>query len=96
MFTVDLELLEETIASLTRSGDALDDRLDEVERRVAELHVVWGGAAAEAQAAAQAAWAAGFREMRQALAAMRAAGEVARGNYGDAATTNLRMWEQVS
>jgi WXG100 family type VII secretion target len=96
MFAVDLDLLDETIASLVRCGAALDDRLHEAERRVAELHAVWSGAAADAQSAAQAEWEAGFHQMREALASMRTAGQVAHGNYLDAATTNLRMWEQVS
>ncbi len=39
---------------------------------------------------------AGFREMREGLAEMRAAGETAHGNYRSAADTNVRMWEQVS
>ncbi|GAA1794607.1 pore-forming CpnT exporter EsxE [Nocardioides hankookensis] len=81
---------------MTRCGIELDALLDEVARRVDALHVTWGGAAALAQDGAQAEWAAGFRQMREALAAMRAAGGVAHENYSDAAGTNLRMWEQVS
>jgi WXG100 family type VII secretion target len=95
MFSVDLDLLGETVAELARCDQALDDLLDEVSRRVAGLHLTWSGAAAVAQEGAQAEWEAGFREMREALAAMRAAGRVAHGNYGDAASTNLRMWEQI-
>jgi WXG100 family type VII secretion target len=93
---VDLDLLDETVAELARSGEALDVLLDEVSRRVAALHVTWAGSAAIAQEGAQAEWEAGFREIREALAAMRAAGRLAHGNYRDAAATNLRMWEQVS
>ena len=63
---------------------------------MAALQVTWGGSAAVAQDGAQAEWEAGFREMREALAAMRAAGRSAHGSYGDAAATNLRMWEQLS
>ncbi|KQW49094.1 hypothetical protein ASC77_10355 [Nocardioides sp. Root1257] len=96
MFAVDLDLLDETIASLARCAAALDERLDEVERRVTELHVVWSGAATDAHAAAQTEWETGFREMCEALAAMGTAGRLAHGNYVDAASTNLRMWEQVS
>jgi len=96
MFAVDLDLLDDTVVSLTRCGAELDALLDEVARRVAALHVTWGGAAAVAQDGAQAEWEAGFRQMREALAAMRTAGGVAHGSYLDAASTNLRMWEQVS
>lgn len=96
MFSVDLDLLDETVTELTRCGAALDDLLDEVSRRVAALQETWVGSAAIAQEGAQADWEAGFREMRDALAAMRTAGRSAHGHYGDAAATNLRMWEQVS
>ena len=48
-----------------------------------------------AQEGAQAEWAAGFRQMCDALTSMRTAGRVAHGNYHDAVATNLRMWEQV-
>ena len=95
-FGVDLDLLDETVAELARCGDALDDLLDEVSRRVAALHLTWGGAAARAQDGAQAEWEAGFRQLRDALVSMRAAGRLAHRSYGDAAATNLRMWEQVS
>jgi WXG100 family type VII secretion target len=96
MFRVDVDLLDETVAEMARCGEALDELLAEISRRVDALRVTWSGAAALAQDAAQAEWEAGFQEMREALAAMRSAGVMARGNYRDAAATNLRMWEQVS
>ena len=95
MFAVDLDELLSSIDSMARAGAALDVLLDDVASRVAALHDSWSGAAAGAQAAAQAEWEAGFREMREALAAMRGAADVAHGNYGGAVATNLRMWEQI-
>jgi WXG100 family type VII secretion target len=94
-FGVDLDLLAETVAEMTRSGGELDDLVDEVTRRVLALHATWAGAAAVAQEGAQAEWEAGFRQMRAALASMCTAGRVAHGNYRDAAATNVRMWEQL-
>lgn len=94
-FAVDLDDLMRSIDEMTRCGAALDVLLDEVAARVEALHLSWTGAASDAQAAAQAEWEAGFREMRAALAAMRGAADVAHGNYGAAIATNLRMWEQV-
>lgn len=96
MFSVDLDLLEESVAEMTRCGHALDALLDDVSRRVAALHLTWSGAAALAQEEAQAEWESGFRQMHEALGAMRTAGRVAHGSYRDAAATNVRMWEQVS
>ena len=96
MFDVDLDLLDETIGEMVRCGEALDDLLDEVSRRVAALQVTWAGQAAVAQDGAQAEWEAGFRDMCAALAAMRAAGRRAQDSYRDGVDTNLRMWGQVS
>ncbi|GAW49853.1 MULTISPECIES: WXG100 family type VII secretion target [unclassified Nocardioides] len=94
-FAVDLDELMRSIDEMARAGAALDVLLSDVAARVAALHETWSGEAAAAQAAAQAEWEAGFREMRSALASMRAAADLAHGNYGDAVATNLRMWEQV-
>lgn len=96
MYEVDLDLLDETIASMAACGRALDGLLDEVDRRVAELHGTWSGQAASAQATAQQAWEDGFRSMRDGLAAMRAAGDLAGSSYRTATDTNRRMWEQLT
>jgi len=96
MYAVDLDELLATTDALGRCGADLDALLAEVAARVAALHDTWSGRAAVAQAAAQAEWEAGFREMSSGLGAMRAAGDAAHRRYDAAATTNLRMWEQVS
>jgi len=96
MFAVDLDELAATVAALARCDAELDAVLSEVTAQVVALHGTWRGLAADAQAAAQAEWDAGFREMSRGLAAMRAAGAAAHDRYDAAATTNLRMWEQVS
>lgn len=96
MYAVDLDLLAETIAAMAQCEAALDERLDEVAQRVAELHGTWSGAAAVAQAAAQQSWEAGFRSMRDGLAAMRAAGDAAGTSYLSAIDANRQMWEQLS
>jgi WXG100 family type VII secretion target len=96
LYAVDLDELLATVDELARTGAALDDLLTEIAARVAALHGTWTGRAASAQAAAQADWEAGFREMRAGLAAMQAAGAAAHDNYTAAADTNVRMWQQVS
>lgn len=96
MYAVDLEELRATVDVLGRCGEGLDTLLGEVSARVAGLHGSWAGQAATAQALAQAEWEAGCREMCAGLAAMRAAAGVAHRRYDSAASTNVRMWGQVS
>ncbi|GAA4376319.1 WXG100 family type VII secretion target [Nocardioides caricicola] len=91
LYGVDLDELVATVDEMARCGAALEALLDEVAR----IQLPWSGRAADAQAAAQAQWEAGFRSMRAALGEMRAAADTAHANYADAADTNLRMWEQV-
>lgn len=96
IYAVDLEELLATVDALARCGAELDALLADVAARVAGLHGSWAGRAAAAQLVAQAAWEAGFDEIRAGLARMRSAADTAHGRYDSAATTNLRMWEQVS
>lgn len=94
-FEVDLDELLAAVDEMARCGAALEALLDEVSRRVAGLHLTWAGRAATAQVAAQSAWETGFREMHTALAAMRAAAELAHRSYGDAAAANVQLWGQL-
>jgi uncharacterized protein YukE len=60
--------------------------------RVERLHPTWTGAAATAQALAQARWSAGAAEVQDSLASLRAVAAIAHANYAAAAHANHRMW----
>lgn len=94
-FAVDLDQVHDTIDTLDHNAQGFDELLDRLQARVTGLHGTWSGLAAAAHHEAHAEWTAGFATMRQALGQMRGAAQVAHDNYADAATTNLRMWEQV-
>lgn len=94
-FAVDADDLSGVVDELRRRHAALASLGGDLSRRIALLHDTWDGEAATAHETAQATWDDGFARMREALARMRAAAEVAHRNYTDAATTNLQMWEQV-
>jgi WXG100 family type VII secretion target len=94
-YAVDLDLLAATIEALGRCEETCDEALDDVRDDVARLHLTWSGRAADAQAAAQRGWEAGFAQMREGLAAMRAAAATADGNYRAAVEANLAMWRSV-
>jgi len=95
VFAVDAGELAHVVDQMAACESALHELAAELERRIAALHISWHGEAAAAHLVAQAEWNHGFREMRETLAAMRAAGWVAHGNYTAASETNQQLWEQV-
>ena len=94
-FAVDLEELARVVAEMATCQARLHDVAEETSRQVHALHGSWQGEAAVAHEVAQRVWDAGFRDMREALAAMRTAADVAHHHYESAALTNLEMWGRV-
>ena len=94
-YAVDLDLLASTIEALVAYERECDRAVDDVVDQVRRLHVTWDGEAAQAQAAAQERWEAGFATMRVGLAAMRSAASTAHTNYGAAVAANLAMWGRL-
>ncbi|MGH3347743.1 MAG: WXG100 family type VII secretion target [Nocardioides sp.] len=95
-FQVDLDLLDEVIHHLARHHDRLEAVAARLTVTVGRLPDDWTGAAADAHTGAQAQWDTGFAAMRSALADMRAAAEVAHGNYGAAAEVNVALWREIA
>lgn len=94
-FVADVDGLRRAVEDMSRCGTELGDLLDGTERSVAALHLSWDGEAAAAHRVAEQAWVAGFRDMHDALDAIRAVAGVAHDNYDGAAHTNVQMWERV-
>ena len=95
-FTVDVDELDAIIADVQQTETALEALTDDLEQQIAALQSVWEGLAAEAQLAAHQTWDRGMRDMRAALADLRAAARTAHGNYTAGAQTNVDMWESLS
>lgn len=95
-FTVDVDELDAIIADVQQTETALEALTDDLEQQIAALQSVWEGLAAEAQLAAHQTWDRGMRDMRAALADLRAAARTAHGNYTAGARTNVDMWESLS
>ncbi len=95
VFEVDVDELLQVVDRMADCEAGLRALATDLDRQIRELHVTWQGEAAQAHDQAQAAWATGFHDMREALGRMRRAAHTAHGNYTAAADTNLRMWEQV-
>ncbi|MEH3140740.1 MAG: WXG100 family type VII secretion target [Mycobacterium kyogaense] len=91
-FSADPAALLAAVDRMAAFDSELEGHLAQAESSVARLGTSWHGDAGEAEQAAQARWDEGAREMRDALARLRAIAETAHGNYSSAARTNLRMW----
>ncbi len=89
---VDLAALAELVEGMQRFQDHLTTTRQEVERRVAGLHLTWSGGAAAEQAAAQRHWSMATDELQQTLAVLRSIGLTAHANYSAAMAANRRMW----
>jgi WXG100 family type VII secretion target len=89
---VDLEQLEDAVAKMEKFGSTVRDWLGEVDRHIAELHLVWSSEAATAQRVAHDKWVAGVNEMRDNLEELREVARTAHQNYSAAIETNTRMW----
>ena len=76
-----LALLEELAAGLTRGQESLEP--------------TWTGYASSAHTTARACWDAGFSQMHDALADMRAVVRAAREHYEAAAAANLALWGEL-
>ena len=94
-YAVDLDLARDVVASLAAVESELDEVVVDLRWRVARLHETWAGTAAAAHLTAHGSWEASYREMHEALVAMREALGTAAANYFTAATDNTSMWNAV-
>ena len=92
---MDAEDLHRVIGELSTCESDLRDLAADLAKQIEKLHATWQGQAAMAQQIAQAEWEHGFLGMRDALADLRAAAQLARHNYESATTANLEMWRQL-
>jgi uncharacterized protein YukE len=89
---VELDQLAEFVDRLAAFEAHLARVRSEVDGRTQALHTIWTGAAASAQAAANAQWRAGAAEVHEALAALRTIAAGAHANYLAAVHANRTMW----
>ena len=94
-YAVDLDLARDVVASLTAVESELDEVVEDLRWRVARLHETWAGTAAAAHLTAHGSWESSYRDMHEALMAMRRALGTAASNYSAAATSNTSMWNEV-
>lgn len=90
-FKVDLDHLDDVTTRMRGFAEFVEENLDELERRIADLHLTWSGPASARHAEAHREWDAGARDVREGFSAMEAAAKKAHESYSDAVSTNLRM-----
>ena len=95
-YDVDLDELRATLVDLAACQRELVGVAAEIHQAQARLQVGWSGRAADAEVLSYEAWRDGCADMVTALAGLRAIVTAADESYSQAASTNVRLWEQVS
>ncbi|WP_280454363.1 WXG100 family type VII secretion target [Nocardia brasiliensis] len=91
-YRVNLQQLDDAIATMAKFGAEVEAWLGEVDQHVADLRLSWASTAAQAQRAAHDRWMAGAAEMRENLDELRQVARRAHTNYTGAVRTNTEMW----
>lgn len=91
-FVVDLEILQDVIDRMCGFERSLEQRLDDIDSRVARLHGTWSGDAAADHRLAHRQWLAGAQQMHAAIVTLRRIGATAHANYAAAIAANRAMW----
>ena len=94
-FGVDLEELAGVAAEMKALQTSFEQRLEELDKLVSDLHLTWHGEAAAAHEQAHQLWVTGAREMHQGIADMHRAATTAHDNYHSAATSNADMFRHT-
>ena len=94
-YAVDLDLARDVVASLAAVESELDEVVVDLRWRVARLHETWAGTAAAAHLTAHGDWEASYREMHEALVAMRRPSRPPRRTTSRPRADNASMWNAV-
>ena len=90
-YTVDLDHLDDVATRLRGVTEFIEGHLNELESRLAALHLTWTGTTAINHAEAHRKWELGARDVRDGLVGMQDALKLAREGYQSAIDANLRM-----
>lgn len=91
-YTVELGELGHFADRLERFATRAQEVESAIDRQIAELHTTWVGVGADAQRQYHEVWLRAAREMREAVAELRANAIVAHGNYIGAGELNSSIW----
>ncbi|MFE9321866.1 MULTISPECIES: WXG100 family type VII secretion target [unclassified Nocardia] len=91
-YVADTDQILALVAKARLIGQQIEQRIADVEREVAALHIEWEGSAAEAHRAKHDTWQREMQDMRTALAELETAARTARDRYLANVAHNKRMW----
>ncbi|MEU4342305.1 WXG100 family type VII secretion target [Nocardia sp. NPDC023852] len=91
-YTADTDQILALVAKAKTVGQQIEQRIADVEREVAALHIEWSGEAADAQKSKHDTWQREMQDMKTALAELEAATQAARERYLANVEHNKGMW----
>lgn len=91
-YRTDIEEMKRLVDRASQIEGRIEQHLDQIERRVADLHVQWKGTAASAHLDAHRRWLAAARDMQHALGDMGAATDKAHSLYSGVVNHHRGMW----
>ncbi|MFI6216264.1 WXG100 family type VII secretion target [Nocardia brasiliensis] len=91
-YRADTDQILALVTKARQTGQQIEQRIADVEREVAALHIDWQGAAAEAHRSKHETWQREMQDMRSALAGLEAAATAARDRYLANVEHNKGMW----
>lgn len=91
-YRADTDQILALVAKARQIGHQIEQRIAEVEREVAALHIEWQGSAAEAHRSKHDTWQREMQDMKVALAELETAAAAARDRYLANVEHNKGMW----
>ncbi|WP_067463989.1 WXG100 family type VII secretion target [Nocardia amamiensis] len=91
-YTADTDRILTLVDKARRIGQQIEQRIADVEREVAALHIEWEGSAADAHRSKHDTWHREMNDMKTALAELENAVRAARDRYLANIAHNRRMW----
>ena len=89
---VQLHKLDDVVSALATFDSDVTAQLDQLEQRIALLHLQWAGSAAVAHQQAHAEWSAGARMMAESVQRMQRAAAATHAAFAEAARSNQAMF----
>lgn len=90
--TVQLQTLDGVVSELSAFNADVTAQLDDLEQRIAQLHVQWSGSGAAAHQQAHAEWANGARLMADGVQRLQRAAAAAHAAYAEASRANQALF----